>query len=1085
MATPFSKSSFASGELAPGLWGRIDLAKYAIGTSTMRNFFVNYKGGASTRAGTKYVGASGQVGTAVAPRLITFQFNLNQGYALEFGDHYMRVIFQGAYVLTGLGAIYSLTTPWAAADIQWLKHTQSADVMTLCCVNQTTMTEYPPYDLARIAANNWTLTETTFAATLAAPNAPTVVAQSSGVATTYYSYVVTAYNSNTGEESIASLPTGVQNNDIALTSGSNTISWNAVPNATSYNVYASTPSYGTLVPVSSLYGFIGTALGTSFSDQNITPDFTRVPPQHTNPFARGSIVDVLPTAAGINYSQQTVGYIVTTSTGTGFSGAPVVTNGGISGFVIYDEGQNYQPVDTIAFTDSGGGLATGQATFTANPADTNSMELGGIFIHFATAPAPAPNAGGQFIYSEIENTTALTVQTLANNLNASNILSYSVATYTASGNVLTITYKTPGTVGNAYTMSTVSAPATFSGTTLAGGGTVGSGATANLVVGAETGTYPGGAAYFQQRRYYFNTLDQPDTYFASKPGIYNNMDSSIPVTDSDALTGTPWAQQINGIQAMVPMPGGNIILTGNGAWQLSGGGATQAVTPSNQVATPQAYNGCNATVAPIPIDYDVLYVQAKGSIVRDLTYNFFVNIYTGNDKTQLSSHLFTGYEIVQWAYSEEPYKIVWAVRNDGVLLSMTYLKAEDVYGWARHDTNGLFVGICSVTEPPVDATYVIVQRYINGAWVYYVERMDDRLWTVSEDAWCVDAGLSYPQNEPNATLTVSPAVWTLQNPAIVTGGQNYSANTYATISDPIGTGAICTLTIVGGAVTSAVLSGTLTGYTRPSITVIDPTLIGGNCTIDISSLNLATATASASVFTGAAGFGAAGDILRAAGGIATVQSSTATSLQVAVTQPFTAVLQDNPAQVPIPQTVGNWSIINPVSTVTGLDHLDGQIVSILADGGVCPQQTVVSGSITLPNPASQIIIGLPYICQLQTLYLDIPGSNPTVQGRRKMLQGVTLRTDSSRGIYVGVNQPDASAQPGLVNVAWVGMVPVQEMTPFVLPGQPIPLVTGDTYTHFPTDWEAKGQMAFQVTDPLPLNLTLLAAELTLGDDPGP
>jgi|SRR5208282_1914417 len=92
MAQAKIQSSFAAGELSPSLFGRVDLAKFHIGASTMRNMFVNYRGGASSRAGTAYVGMSKQtiIQPSVPPRLINFQFNVNQGYVLEFGNNYIR-----------------------------------------------------------------------------------------------------------------------------------------------------------------------------------------------------------------------------------------------------------------------------------------------------------------------------------------------------------------------------------------------------------------------------------------------------------------------------------------------------------------------------------------------------------------------------------------------------------------------------------------------------------------------------------------------------------------------------------------------------------------------------------------------------------------------------------------------------------------------------------------------------------------------------------------------------------------------------------------------------------------------------------
>jgi len=1063
--------SLSAGELSPSLRGRTDLAKDRSGTTTCRNFFANYRGGVSSRAGLAYVGTCKQPGTSSPPRDIPFQFSLNQGYALEFGDQYMRIKSDGAYIteaskavtsvsvaglftvashgysvgdwvydvgntgfngLTWIVAttpsgntftvtdlfgnvissatassggtvsrIYTVVSPYAAIDLPYLKYTQSADVMTLTCVNQDTLTEYPPYSLIRSGATSWAFTEETFSATIEPPTGLTALAQSSGVATTWYSYVVTAIDEATGEESVASTPVSIQNNDIATTLGSNILTWNTVPGAASYNVYVAPPTYGVTVPVSSLYGFAGTALGTSFTDTNISADFTKVPPRHANPFATGEILDVVPTAAGTNYSQTTIGYSVTTSTGTGFSGVPVVDNsGGLSGFVIYDHGEGYDPADTISFTDSGGGRASGTVTFTSNPADTNEMKLGGTTVKFTSTPVPPTDQGEQFIYSTIGNTIALTIQTLANKLNASNIQNFSVATYTPGATTLTIKYKTSGTAGNSYTMTTTTAPVTFSAATLTGGGTVGTGATATLTVGPQEDTYPSVAAYFQQRRVYASSINSPDTYWMSKPGLYSNMDSSIPITDGDAITGTPWAQQVNGIQWLVPMPGGLVTLTGEGAWQVNGGAAA-AITPSNQTAVPQAYNGSNATVPPIVINYDILYVQSKGSAPRDLAYNFYTNIYTGTDLTVLSSHLFTNYQIVQWAWAEEPYKLLWCLRNDGTLLCMTFLKEQEVSSWTRHDTNGEFVSVCSITEPPVDAVYVITKRYVQGAWRYYSERMNDRVWDNVEDAFCVDSGLSTVLTYPDATLT----------PAASEG------------EDII-------------------------------------------------------FTASSSVFT----IANEGDIIRVGGGKAVITTYTSgTVVECEILEPITDTIPNDPDEMPFPAISGEWSISTPITVITGLNHLNGKEVAILADGSVVDNQVVTDNSITLDYAASLIHVGLPYICQVQTTNYDLP-QMATVQNKRKNITSVGIRVEATRGIQVGADQPDASSYQNNATIPWTNMNEIKERTGWTFAGTAVPLYTGDYFKNIQTGWKVNGQVAVQQVYPLPANILAIIFYCVVGDD---
>jgi len=478
------------------------------------------------------------------------------------------------------------------------------------------------------------------------------------------------------------------------------------------------------------------------------------------------------------------------------------------------------------------------------------------------------------------------------------------------------------------------------------------------------------------------------------------MDSSIPVTSGDAITGTPWAQQVNGIQWMVPMPGGLVVLTGKGAWQV-GGGQEAAITPSNQTATPQAYNGCNSIVPPITINYDILYIHSKCSIARYLAYNFYTNIYTGTDLSVLSSHLFVNNQILQWAWAEEPYKLLWCLRNDGILLCLTFLKEQEVSGWTRHDTNGLFVSVCSVTEPPVDAVYVITKRYVEGAWRYYSERFDNRIWENVEDSFCVDSGLRNTLTYPAATLT----------PGALTGEDVTFTTDYAVFS-------------------------------------------AGNV----------------------------GDIIRVGGGKATVTDYVnTTTVTVSITEDITAVVPDS-GGMPLPQAPGDWSITTPITTVSGLNHLEGLEVTILADGSVVPNQTVTDGAITLDYAASDIVVGLPYTCQLQTMYLDAPVQGGTMQTKRKNITSVGLRVEASRGLELGSDQPDQSCQPNYASPPWTGLNEVKERTNLVYAGTAVPLFTGDYYKNINSVWSVKGQVAVQQSYPLPATVLALVAYWVAGDN---
>lgn len=902
MAVALIQPSFAAGELAPALYGRVDVNKYHIGLATCRNMQVNYRGGAYSRAGTKFVGFSGQTGRNFPPRLVTFQFSINQGLALEFGNLYMRVISNGAFVtetpkaitgitnanpgvlhvpahgflngdwafLTGIGGmtqlngqtlivagattnffsltdvygtpidtttfgaytsggtaarIFTLVTPWGEADLKFLKWTQSADVMSICCWNQTTGTLYPTYELVRLADDNWTVTQLSTAATIAPPatisGVATVVASNADATHkhTDFQYVVTAINKTDSSESIASPIADIPNSvDIALTAGSINLNWAGVVGAKYYNVYKAPPAYGSTVPVGSFFGYAGSTFGTSFVDSNITQDFAQVPPTHTDPFGGinggGAITDILIGAGGSALT--TVTWAITTATGSGFAGAPIIVGGVMTGFNITDEGTGYAGGDTIAF--NGAGVASGSILFAANPTAGSTITLNGVvwtfvstitganqtliqatldvtldvlvaglsaassaslnvasytddsthlFVIYKTpgtagnaytlaASVATPSGGtltggaglsgaqatGSYTFTgnptaaqnivlngitwtfvagapsgnqtQIQGSTGATVTQLASDLNASGVGAISAATYTPSGSVLNISYDTFGSVGNTYAIAAGTYGGTPSGAHLTGGVDPPNAPTGTLVLSSSAGNFPSVVSYFQQRRVYAATPNQPDTYFMSQPGRFTNFDSRLPIIDSDAIIGTPWSVLVDGIQFMIPMPGGLVTLTGSSAWQLTGAGGSslnpQPITPASQQAQPQAYNGCSNHVPPIKIDYDINYVQAKGSILRDLAYNFFTNIYTGTDLTYLSSQLFTGYTIREMAWAEEPHKIIWVNRDDGTLLSLTYLKAQEVMGWARHDTLGEFWSICSVIEPPVDALYLVSER---------------------------------------------------------------------------------------------------------------------------------------------------------------------------------------------------------------------------------------------------------------------------------------------------------------------------------------------------------------------------------------
>lgn len=187
----------------------------------------------------------------------------------------------------------------------------------------------------------------------------------------------------------------------------------------------------------------------------------------------------------------------------------------------------------------------------------------------------------------------------------------------------------------------------------------------------------------------------------------------------------------------------------------------------------------------------------------------------------------------------------------------------------------------------------------------------------------------------------------------------------------------------------------------------------------------------------------------------------------------------------------HWTITQPQTLLYGLDHLAGLSVTGLLDGiPLEPTQVALDGTLTLPFPASSIVIGLGYPVQIQGLYVD--AGTPTVQGRRKDITGITARVDASGGPQAGSNQPDGGAQiPVSIDPPWVDLVDMIPSTPkqaydtYVGPsGQTTTkLYTGDLRANVVPGWDEKGQPALEQTLPLPLSLVALMPEILEGDTP--
>lgn len=772
MAAPaVMQKSFHAGEWAPALNARVDLAKYHSAARTLENFFVDYRGGVSSRMGTKYVLQCRDSSKPV--RLIPFAASTTVQYIMEFGDLYIRFYLNGAPVLetgiaitgvtqanpavvsvantyavgdwvyisgivgmtqlngryfkiiaraagtitlgdfagnninsTGYTAwssggtvkrVYTIQSPYAAADLALLKFAQNHRLMVFCHPS------YNAYALTYISATNWTMLAVAYGASILAPTGGAVATTAAGGGN--IAYVITSVDAN-GQESAPSTALNIA----TTASATVTISWTARSGALSYNIYRSPMSTAGAVPAGSLFGYIGYSTGVSFVDfvgttgtGYIIADYSITPPIAKNPFLGGELDSILVTAPGAYTTAPNV-IIAAPSVGitaTAYATITVTATAVAAGGALYVNG------DIGTLSNGMSGVITAVAGAVTGFTPTNPLAFG--VNSGNTAPA---------------NPVAIT-STFSG--------SGAGATLNLTWGVTSITLTNPG---NGYS----SAPAvTFS----AGAAT----ATA-IITNAAVGN-PSVPVFHNQRLVLAAPVTGPNKLFASVPGYSYNFNIRNPLLPSDAIiNATLTSKTLNTIKALIPMQSGLIVFSDQAAWLVNGGSSGAPISATDLAANSQAYNGCS-DVPPIVANFDILYVQSKGSIIRDLTYNFYTNVFTGTDISVLSSHLFYGYNILEWAFCEEPFKVVWAVRDDGTLLSLTFLKEQELIGWTHHVTDGDYKSVASIVEDTadlglVDAMYCVVERNINGSTVKYIERMAERIFPNGlTDAICVDSALVY------------------------------------------------------------------------------------------------------------------------------------------------------------------------------------------------------------------------------------------------------------------------------------------------------------------------------------------------------
>ncbi len=269
------------------------------------------------------------------------------------------------------------------------------------------------------------------------------------------------------------------------------------------------------------------------------------------------------------------------------------------------------------------------------------------------------------------------------------------------------------------------------------------------------GDCPSVVGMFEQRLVFASTPKRPQTIWLSRAGDYENFSASRPVKADDSIEATIASSEVSTALWMVSLR--SLMLgTTNVEWEISS--REEAFTAKTMKVSAQSYRG-SASLPALIIGNSILHVARNGSEVRDLKYDFGSDSYGGSDRSVMAGHLLSGRSIVQWTYQPAPDSIVWAVRDDGALLGLTYQAEHEIFAWHKHNTQGKILSICCVPQGSHDFIYIVAKRE-NGCFLEMmslpystqVARLAENEQNPLASALYLDSALEY-SGEPTQKLS--------------------------------------------------------------------------------------------------------------------------------------------------------------------------------------------------------------------------------------------------------------------------------------------------------------------------------------------
>lgn len=253
----------------------------------------------------------------------------------------------------------------------------------------------------------------------------------------------------------------------------------------------------------------------------------------------------------------------------------------------------------------------------------------------------------------------------------------------------------------------------------------------------KSGNYPTSVTVSQDRVWFAGTTNNPQTFWGSGTGDYENF--ALGNLATSPVRATLNSGSLDKFIWMITYQGNLVMGTYQSEYIVNGGAGQQVIstgapiTPSNINMIQQSKFGV-FNVNPLLVNNELLFVQREGRLLYEFAFNPLTSAYSSRNLNLYNEIVTTG-TFKEMYYQANPFKIIWLVDNNGQLVGLTYDKEQDVWAWHRHftgpDAGDQFISICVVPtfDPSMrtatDDLFTVVQRAINGEITYYIEMMID------------------------------------------------------------------------------------------------------------------------------------------------------------------------------------------------------------------------------------------------------------------------------------------------------------------------------------------------------------------------